>query len=119
MNNLIASIVMLNMLEKHIKNDEKISEIEKAVITSINETGNVAKSCLLEATEDNVIFSFSWDPSVTTETIPVMVYITVFKPSSSASTLGETMQKKLKEVLPGRKVFINFMPSSWLTEDLS
>jgi hypothetical protein len=98
----LVLVVGMNLLEGEIKDDDKMKKIEEVVssILSSHVSGGV--------TEEEMIFHFSIDPSVTSPVIPVVFRITLL-PSKrirvddiNNDRIAEKISELIRAVLPER-----------------
>ena len=99
--NYLASVVVCNQLDYR---DEEIEVIEETIKYAMNQYLMPE----LEATDDNMIFSFPQDPSVKTASIPMLVDITLLGAGAgirgSSDDIAQAVRNALFSPKEGREV---------------
>lgn len=100
---MIAFVVLYNLFEEDLDNEKKKKEIERIIIRSVV---RFVERRVLQTRRNEIIHSFSYDPSLTSSEIPIMIEIKLFDTSKKKSTLKNIaydVQYKISELFQGKR----------------
>lgn len=106
--NPLVLVVGMNLLEQEIMDEDKIAQMEASIVSCVSPYISSGPMIPSGMTENELIFHFSRDPSVTSEGIPVVFRVTIL-PSDrihlewlDRAKMAGNIKKQLQDILPNR-----------------